>query len=150
MDKMDTLTGRVGEYSPLIAILPYDISNSYRPSPDPFFTISPVLEDDNTSKIVYKSEIITNNINPEWKPFQLNIKDIPADSDKGTDLQDILLLVRCLDNKANGRLIGERQVLGIAYLPISLMISFVPNDQPFVFYLFRFHLGSYCMGENSN
>eukprot|EP00877_Chromochloris_zofingiensis_P013629 jgi/Chrzof1/851/Cz01g31110.t1 len=70
---------------------------------DPFFDISRLQEDGKTWVPVYKSEVVDNNLNPDWRPVTVRSTQL-CNGDIHRPLQ-----VRVLDHESNGRhrLLGQ-------------------------------------------
>lgn len=55
---------------------------------DPFFVISRVISNGTRAKL-YRSEHVKDNLNPDWKPFDVNLSDMGGmDSDIVVDVYD--------------------------------------------------------------
>lgn len=73
---------------------------------DPFLVIHRISATGKPVEI-YKSEVIDDNLNPEWNSFTLPVKDITG----GGDINGSLLLIECWDEDNLGKdLIGKAQV----------------------------------------
>ena len=82
--------------------------------------------EENGAHHIYQSEVIHNNLNPEWQPFT-----IPASDLNHMDLSKARLFVECFDhnNVGSNHLIGSVEVHSFS--------SFITSN--------RFHWQSYSM-----
>ncbi len=78
---------------------------------DPFLVVSRI-DPSSAPTPIHKTEVIDNNLNPEWKPFSISLVDMCPDTNGNIKAKDPLLLIECFDHDTIGSsdLIGNFQV----------------------------------------
>src|SRR4051812_31431130 len=97
--------------------------NSERCNIDPYLVFYRMSSTGSKTE-VHRTEVIKNNLNPEWKPFTLPVKDLTAG-----DVHNAMILIECYDeDMASDDIIGKFEVRKFNLLQLGLIYdSFVDN-----------------------
>ncbi len=86
---------------------------------------------------LWKTEVIDNNLNPQWKPFILSIGECCGNSNTNGQVNpDIPISIECYDHDAVGSndLIGRVEVSGYSDLPKYYILQLLSNPFSLFFY----------------